>query len=67
MPDYYNSAFHASAGSVHHIEESCPHGSAVPAGDRVPGTGGLPMCDWCREESARRRAPTGTYYNGFRQ
>jgi hypothetical protein len=63
VPDYYNSAFHARSGSVYHIEESCPKGNAVLREDRVSGKGGLPMCDWCQKESARRRVPSGPYYN----
>ena len=63
MPDYHNSTFHEAGGSVHHVEERCPNGIAVAREDRVPGAGGLRMCDWCRDEWYRRRGPAGRYYN----
>jgi hypothetical protein len=66
MPDYFGSAFHAEDGSVHHIEERCPDGLQVPQAERVAGTGGLPMCEWCRIESERRRAPPRRYFGSGR-
>lgn len=64
MPDYYNSAFHAHGAAVHHVETECPDGLRVPGPERVSGTGNLPMCNWCRDESNRRRRPPRRYYSG---
>lgn len=45
-------AYHSSDASgpdVHHDHDNCPAGRQVPSSDRVPGTGGRPLCQHCRD------------------
>ena len=37
--------------TVHHNNDSCTEGNNIETYNRVPGTGGLPLCSHCRRLS----------------
>jgi hypothetical protein len=43
---------------VHHDRDDCPQGQRILESERLPGTGGLPLCFFCASttsiESARQ-------------
>jgi hypothetical protein len=43
--------YHSASSAVHHTNTSCPSGAAIPAEEVLKGSGGLPLCEWCRRAS----------------
>ena len=58
MPDY-----HARTSRVYHEFDACPDGSKLPAGERLEGTGGKPLCQVCERMRGMDRStlPEGGY------
>jgi hypothetical protein len=49
--------YYAAEGEEYHSSEACEVGRAIPAEERLDGTGGLPLCPQCQELS-RGKADT---------
>jgi hypothetical protein len=46
---YYGSVVvESKLAAFHHDNTICPDGARVPPDDRTAGTGGRPLCNWCR-------------------
>lgn len=46
--------FHSakSGTAVYHNNNNCTEGNKIESYNRIPGTGGLPLCDYCRRLNA---------------
>ena len=47
------SAFHSVKEPHHHNNSKCGPGSEIPKHNRLPGTGGKPLCKDCADLNAR--------------
>jgi hypothetical protein len=46
------SAYHSSNKSdpdVYHVHNDCVSGQQIPSSNRLPGTGGFPLCKHCAD------------------
>jgi len=41
-------AYHSKRSKVYHTQNNCPVGKAVKKRNRLPGTGGKKMCNFCK-------------------
>lgn len=51
MGRFMATQMHEEGGAIFHSWEECPKAQAIPPEHRVAGSGGLPLCEVCRERS----------------
>ena len=54
--------FHSQHSRVYHEYDDCPVSRGIPAGERLDGTGGTPLCGQCKRRAEGK--PFDTFGHG---